>query len=49
MIDSKNIVSINQLLNNKTYQVEVTIDLGREIVYKYKMKSIKQYNNLIQV
>ena len=42
-----NIVSNNQLLNNKTYQVEVTIDLGREIVNKYireMYKTIKQSN-----
>jgi len=42
-----NIVSNNQLLNNKTYQVELTIDLGREIVNKYireMYKTIKQSN-----
>jgi DNA-dependent RNA polymerase len=42
-----NIISNNQLLNNKTYQVEVTIDLGRDIVNKYKYeiyKTIKQSN-----
>lgn len=42
-----NIISNNQLLNNKTYQVEVTIDLGKEIVNNYTTgiyKKIKQSN-----
>jgi len=42
-----NIISNNQLLNNKTYQVEVTIDLGKELVNNYITgiyKKIKQTN-----
>ena len=32
------IVSNNQLLNNKTFQVDVTISLGKDIVYNYYLK-----------
>ena len=35
------IVSNNQLLNNKSFQVDVTIDLGKEIVNKYTLKCFK--------
>lgn len=41
------IISNNQLLNNKTYQLEVTINLGTEMVKKYNLncyKKVKQSN-----
>jgi len=41
------ILSNNQLLNNKTYQVEVTINLGKEMVNRYNLdyyKKVKQSN-----
>lgn len=41
------IISNNQLFNNKTYQVEVTIDLGKELLNNYTTeiyKKIKQSN-----
>jgi hypothetical protein len=41
------IISNNQLLNNKTYQVDVTIDLGKEMVSKYILefyKKVKESN-----
>jgi hypothetical protein len=41
------IISNNQLLNNKTYQVDVTIDLGKEMVNKYILefyKKVKESN-----
>ena len=43
-----NIISNNRLLNNKTYQLEVTIDLGKEVINNYKSttgnyKKIKQF------
>jgi len=36
------IISNNQLLNNKTFQVEVTINLGKEMVNKYNLKAYKK-------
>nr|QWO71367.1 RNA polymerase [Termitomyces sp. DKA19] len=41
------IISNNQLLNNKTYHIDVTIDLGKEMLRKYSLdcyKSIKEFN-----
>lgn len=36
------IISNNQLLNNKTYQLDVTINLGKEMVNKYNLKTYKK-------
>lgn len=36
------IISNNHLLNNKTYQLDVTINLGKEMVNKYKLKIYKK-------
>jgi len=36
------IISNNQLLNNKTYQVDVTINLGKEMVNKYNLDCYKK-------
>jgi len=36
------ILSNNQLLNNKTYQVDVTINLGKEMVNKYNLDCYKK-------
>jgi len=36
------IISNNQLLNNKTYQLDVTIDLGKEMVNKYILEYYKK-------
>jgi len=36
------IISNNQLLNNKTYQVDVTLNLGTEMVNKYILNCYKQ-------
>ena len=45
-----NIVSNNQLLNNKTIQVEVTVDLGKEIVGKYLLECFLEVKkNIIQI
>nr|QWO71370.1 RNA polymerase [Termitomyces sp. T123] len=44
------IITNNQLLNNKTYQIDVTIDLGKEMVRKYILdcyKSFKESNPTI--
>jgi hypothetical protein len=41
------IISNNQLLNNKTYLTDVTINLGKEMVNKYNLdcyKKVKQFN-----
>ena len=41
------IISNNQLLNNKTYQLDVTINLGKEMVNKYNLdcyKKVKKSN-----
>ena len=36
------IISNNHLLNNKTYQLDVTINLGKEMVNKYNLKIYKK-------
>jgi len=36
------IISNNHLINNKTSQVEVTIDLGKEIINKYMLDSYNE-------
>jgi len=44
------IISNNHLLNNPTYQLEVTINLGKEMVNKYNLdcyKKVKQSNQNI--
>lgn len=41
------IISNNQLLNNKTFQLEVTIDLGKEMISKYILglyRKVKEFN-----
>lgn len=41
------IISNNQLLNNKTYLTDVTINLGKEMINKYNLdcyKKVKQFN-----
>ena len=37
------IVSNNNLLNNKTFQLEVTIDLGKEILNKYLLECFNDF------
>jgi len=39
-----NIIYNNQRLNNKTYQLEVTIILGKEMVNKYNLDCYKKVN-----
>ena len=44
------IIQNNQRLNNKTYQLEVTINLGKEMVNKYNLdcyKKVKKSNQNI--
>jgi hypothetical protein len=36
------IISNNHLLNNKTYQLDVTINLGKEMLNKYNLKIYKK-------
>ena len=38
------IISNNHLLNNKTYQLDVTINLGKEMVNKYNLDCYKKVN-----
>lgn len=35
------LITNNQLINNKTSLVDVTIDLGKEMIYKYNLECFK--------